>query len=244
VIARALASFRSAQRPARLRASLPALLPALWLLACASDPTLTSPPREPDPVDFSGHWELNYGQSDNIQSRLTTLVRDLQRRSARSSNLRSERGGLVLGAGSTDSAPSVIGLARMAELITASQLLEVDQERTRIRIEREGNFALSCDFLRDPGRVDDLGVGRESCRWDGQQLVFVIGLPEGLSIRHRVALARSGEQLGIVTTVFSDRVSGPFTVRRIYDRYEPASRGYRCEETLSRGRVCTTEDSP
>jgi hypothetical protein len=224
-----------------IRKALVSLVPLLCLLACASDPTLTAPPREPDPVDFSGHWELNYGQSDNIQSRLTTLVRDLQRRSARASNLRSERGGLVLGGSGTDSAPSVVGLARMAELITASQLLEVDQGRTRIRIDREGNFALSCDFLRDPGRIDDLGVGRESCRWDGQQLVFVISLPEGLSIRHRVALSGSGQQLGIVTTVFSDQVSAPFTVRRIYDRYEPGSRGYRCEETLSRGRVCTTE---
>lgn len=220
------------------------LLAALcWLAGCAGDPTLTAPAREPEPVDFSGHWELNYGQSDNIQSRLNTLVRELQRRGSREQALGSERGGLVLGSGARDSAPSVIGLARMAELITDSQLLEVAQDRTSVHIEREGNFALSCEFFRD-GRIDDLGVGRESCRWDGSQLVFLISLPEGLSIRHRVALADAGEQLGIVTTVFSDQVSAPFTVRRIYDRFEPGAAGYRCRNTLTRGRVCTTEALP
>lgn len=219
-----------------------ALLAAFGLAACAGDPTLRAPVREPSPVDLSGHWELNFGQSDNIQSRLNTLVRDLQRRGQRAAGLGSERGGLVLGGG-RDSAPSVIGLARMADLITGSQLLEVDQDRTSVRIEREGNFALSCEFFRD-GQVEDLGVGREACRWDGSRLVFLISLPEGLSIRHRVAVRDDGEQLGIVTTVFSDQVSQPFTVRRVYDRFEPGAAGYRCETTLTRGRVCTTEAPP
>ncbi|MEQ8516596.1 MAG: hypothetical protein RIC38_13390, partial [Chromatocurvus sp.] len=156
---------------------------------------------------------------------------------------RGERGGagVVLGGSGTDSAPSIIGLARMAELITESQLFDIEQNRTRIQVKREGNFALTCDFLRQATSVRDLGVGREACGWDGSQLVFRIALPEGLSIRHRFSLAPSGDQLGVNTTVFSDRVSSPFSVQRVYSRFEPGARGYRCEMTLTRGRVCTTE---
>jgi hypothetical protein len=237
-------------RPARSsplwRPCLGALL-AVCLGACATAPVPERlEPAQAEPADFSGHWELNYGQSDNLQARLNGLVRELRRDAARASAMRGERaGGLVIGSSAgTDSAPSIIGLARMAEQVTAAQLLEVVQSRTDIRVAREGNFPLTCDFLRQAGSVEDLGVGRESCAWDGSQLVFLISLPGGLAIRHRLSLAPSGERLGIVTTLFSDRVSAPFTVTRVYDRYDPANAGYRCEMTVSRGRVCTTEDPP
>jgi hypothetical protein len=203
-------------------------------------------PAAAAPVDFSGHWEMNFARSDNVQSQLNVLVRNLRKQAERAAAARGERGGgAFIGPtiGGTDSAPSVIGLARMAELITESQLLEVEQSRTRIQVKREGNFALTCDFLRSVDDVRDLGVGREACGWDGSQLVFRIALPEGLSIRHRLVLSGSGQQLGIYTTVFSDRVSAPFSVQRVYDRYEPEDRGYTCRMTVSRGRVCTTEGS-
>jgi hypothetical protein len=47
--------------------------------------------------------------------------------------------------------------------------------------------------------------------------------------------------LNIATTVISDRVTSPFTVNRVYSRYQPQDTGYSCKMTISRGRVCTTE---
>ena len=213
------------------------------LCACAQTGLQQREPAAAAPVDFSGNWELNFAQSDNVQAQMNTLVRNLRKRAERQAARRGERGGagVVLGGSGTDSAPSIIGLARMAEMITDSQLFEIEQTRTRINVKREDNFALTCDFLREATRVRDLGVGREACGWDGSQLVFRIALPEGLSIRHRFSLAPSGDQLGVYTTVFSDRVSAPFSVQRVYDRFEPGDRGYHCEMTVSRGRVCTTE---
>lgn len=219
---------------------------AFCLAACTQTTQQRTAPSAAAPVDFSGHWELNFAQSDNVQAQMGALMRNLRQQAERQAAMRSERGGrggpgVVIGGGGTDSAPSVIGLARMAELITESQLFEVEQSRTRIQVNREGNFALTCDFLRQATSVRDLGVGREACGWDGSQLVFRIALPEGLSIRHRFSLAPSGDQLGVYTTVFSDRVSSPFSVQRVYNRFEPGERGYRCEMTVTRGRVCTTE---
>ena len=58
-------------------------------------------------VDFSGHWELDYGQSDNIQAQLNALVRELRRQAERQAQGNVERGGAisVRGAG-TNSRPS------------------------------------------------------------------------------------------------------------------------------------------
>ena len=52
------------------------------MMGCAS----TEPPLQAENqkrVDFSGHWELDYGQSDNIQSQLNALVRELRRQAER-----------------------------------------------------------------------------------------------------------------------------------------------------------------
>ncbi len=86
-------------------------------------------------------------------------------------------------------------------------------------------------------------LGSEVCGWDVHQLVFRILLPEGLSIQHRMTLAEDGERINIATTVVSDQVSYPFTLNRVYNRFEPAEAGYTCTQTFSRGRVCTTESS-
>lgn len=199
-------------------------------------------------VDFSGAWALDYGQSDNIQTRLNGLVRELQRDAERraqgSGELRSPGAALMMGgAGGTNSGASVIGLARMADLITQSQLLDIEQTPERIRVQREESFALGCDFHDGVSTVVETPLGSEFCGWDGHQLLFAIALPEGLSIRHRLTLGPDGQRLQIATTVISDRVSYPFTLNRVYQRMEEGEAGYRCKQTLTRGRVCTTESS-
>jgi hypothetical protein len=198
-------------------------------------------------VDFSGHWEMDYSDSDNIQATLNGMIRELQRRAERqnSGNMNRRTGPAVsMGSGgSYNTAPSVMGLAQMADLVTQSQLLVVEQEEFEISIKRDASFALSCEFYSEYFHTVETPFGNESCGWDSHQLLFRILLPEGLSIQHRFTLGPSGEKLNVATTVVSDRVSYPFTLNRVYNRFEPGDSGITCELTLTRGKVCTTESS-
>ncbi|MFV0276414.1 MAG: hypothetical protein ACK5HY_04415 [Parahaliea sp.] len=220
---------------------LAGLLLAVLLSACSSQgqlPKLSGESRQP--VDFSGSWERNYGQSDDIQARLNALVRELRRQAERRSGP-GEAGGSGISIGGGNSGASVIGLARMADMITQSTLLTIAQDEEGIQVEREGDFALDCQFAGPEAYRKDSPLGRELCGWDGHQLVFTLLLPGGLSIRHRLTLSADRQYLNVATTVVSDQVSYPFTLNRVYDRFVPGSTGYRCEMTVTRGRVCTTE---
>jgi hypothetical protein len=217
------------------------------LSACSGNSSKSALQAEnTDTIDFSGSWELNYGQSDNIQTKLDSLVRDLRRQAERRNNA---NGGLNQGApgaslmvgGGANSGASIIGLARMSELITRSSLLTIVQDDERINVKREETFALTCDFFPGEFRTVETPFGTETCGWNGHQLLFRIRLPEGLSIQHVMTLGPEGERLNIATTVVSDQVSYPFTLNRVYNRFLPGSSGFRCKQTLSRGRVCTTE---
>jgi hypothetical protein len=189
---------------------------------------------------MNGHWELDYGSSDNLQAQFRSSLRGLRQQQARAAQ--AERSGMAVGGSGSDQA--LYDLAQMAELVTQAQLLEIEQDRTAIQVEREGTFTLSCDYGAGSIRAQDYGVGRERCFWDGQQLVFEIRLPDGLDIVHRMSVSSDGQALAVVTSLYSSRVSGPFSLRRIYRRFEPGRSPYRCTETLSRGRVCTTEKNP
>lgn len=216
----------------------PLMIPSLALLlgACASEPVQQQ--VKSDPVDMSGNWELDYARSDNLQAQFSSMMRGLRAQAARNANDRSRN---TVGTAPTSSQERLLGMAQMAEMITESQLLEIEQSRIAIRVEREGNFSLSCDYGPDAPVQVDYGLGSERCFWDGQQLVFQIRLPDGLDIVHRLSASAAGDTLGIVTSVYSRGVSEPFSLRRVYRRYTPGSSGYRCTETLTRGRVCTTE---
>ncbi|TXS95673.1 hypothetical protein FV139_07330 [Parahaliea maris] len=212
----------------------------LALAGCTStEPSLSGSSRQP--VDFSGHWEMNYAQSDNIQARLNSLVRELRKQSERRGAAHGEVGGPAISIGGTNNGASVIGLAQMADMITQSAVVIIDQDDEGIQVKREGNFALDCQFAGPDAYRVDSPLGRELCGWDGHQLVFTLLLPDGLSIRHRLTRSEDGQQLNIATTVVSDQVSYPFTLNRVFTRFEPGSAGYRCEMTVTRGRVCTTE---
>jgi hypothetical protein len=195
-------------------------------------------------VDFSGNWELDYSRSDNIQARLDSMVRELRQRMerAQSGNMNTRTGsGVAYGGGGYNTGPSVIGLARMADQVTQSQLLEIEQGEFDIKVKREENFALTCEFYGNGMQSLETPFGKELCGWNSHQFVFRVALPEGLSIQHVLTMGPAGERLNIATTVVSDRVSYPFTLNRVYNRYEPGSNGISCELTLTRGKVCTTE---
>lgn len=191
-------------------------------------------------VDYSGNWELNYAKSDNIQARLNTLVRDLQRQAEQRAQRGGNQGAVSIGGGSNSGA-SIIGLAQMADMITQTQLLEIAQTANTVKIKREGNFTLSCEFFGGDSPTVESPLGTEICGWDSHQLVYRLYLPEGLSIQHRFSLGPDGERLNVATTVVSDQVSSPFVLNRVYNRFVPGQSGFRCEQTLTRGKVCTTE---
>lgn len=197
-------------------------------------------------VDFSGFWELDYSQSDNIQVNLNAMVRELQKQSqqrAQATGVYQQSGGgmLIGGPGTTNAGASIIGLAQMAEMITESQLLEITQDEYKIRVKRELDFALSCEFYPGQYHTVETPLGKEICGWDRHQLIFRILLPEGLTILHVMSLGPDRQWINIATTVTSDQVTTPFTVNRVYARYQPQDNGYSCKMTISRGKVCTTE---
>lgn len=211
------------------------------LQACGQTPVKPLAGGNTTGADFTGSWELDLAQSDNIQLELDRLVRELRREAERRAQARgdSRAGPISYGAG-LDGA-SIIGLAQMAEYITRSQLLEIDQGSHDIRIKREENFALTCEFHGAESHTTRTALGQEICGWDRHQLVFWVVLPEGLRINHRLSLGPDGERLNIATTVYSDQVTYPFTLNRVYHRFDPEADGISCEVTLTRGKVCTTE---
>lgn len=214
---------------------------ALMLVACQSSAPSSVRYAPAKPVDMTGDWEVDYARSDNVQRQLNSLFRQLQQEIDRR-NRAAERGQTYSGP-ALSSGRDLIALAEMAEIITAPELLEVVQTDNEIRLKRENSFALICVVDRPAPIVTQTPFGTEQCGWDGHQLFFDIALPDGLQIRHRITRSSLADSLVMQTAVYSPTVSQPFTVSRVYNRYNPDKAGYRCTQTLTRGTVCTTEAS-
>jgi hypothetical protein len=210
-------------------------------LAGCSTPTSPEPARyaPAKPVDLAGSWEIDHARSDNIQQQFNAIARQLQREAERRARA-AERGQAVSPAAMT-SGRDLYALAEMAELITAPTLLDVVQTDSEVRLKRENSFALICRTDRPAPVISVTAFGEERCGWDGHQLFFDISLPDGLSIRHRISRSALADFLVVQTAVYSPVVREPFTVRKVFNRYDPAKAGYRCTQTLSKGLVCTTE---
>lgn len=214
----------------------------LMMSACTSTPAVpvSEGPREAA-HDFSGHWEVDFAASDSLQGQVAASLRQRQRdieRRARNAGRNTASLSYSLGGSSYR---DIIALADMAEIITEPQLLEVLQTDAEVRVRRENTFALVCDFSKQAPVVTETPYGRESCTWRGRELLFRIDLPEGLTVEHRLLLAENKASLALTTALTSSRVRDPMMVRKVFRRYDPESGGYRCTETLSRGKVCTTE---
>lgn len=209
---------------------------------CATEPEPLPTFAPAKPVDMSGNWELDYARSDNIQAQLDVLARRWQQEAQR--RARAAERGQSVGGSPLASGRDLLALADMAELITAPTLLEVVQSESEVRVARDNSFALVCRTASPAPTVTVTPFGTEQCGWDGRQLFFYIDLPEGLRIHHRITRAQLDDAVVIQTAVYSPTVDYPFTVRRVFNRYDPGSAGYRCTQTLSKGRVCTTESKP
>ena len=217
--------------------TLATLCVILGLFGCGASTTPQQRVADTPVADFSGHWEVDYARSDSVQTQLNSTFRDIQRQARRQRDA-AERGVTYQGPPLGD-VDTILALAKMAELVTASDLLVVHQDIAFVRIDRENSFALVCD-IRD-GQTSATQLGQETCWWDGQQLHFYIELPEGLSIRHRFVRSADGALLAQRTRLSTRGTQRDFEVSRIFARFEPSNRGYQCINTLSRGRVCSTE---
>ena len=205
---------------------------------CASEAPIGLPVIEAV-AELGGHWEIDYARSDSVQTQINASFREVQREIRRRQEA-VERGASPQGRALGD-LDTLIALAKMAELVTDSDLLEIEQDPHILRVQRANNFALSCDL--DEAQVVHSLLGAERCWWDGQQWRFLVRLPDGLSIEHRFSVSEDSRLLAQRTVLAAPDVNRDLEVVRVYSRYDPLTRGFRCTETLSRGRVCTTENS-
>ena len=211
------------------------------LQGCANSPPAKPSPQPsgpPEVANFAGYWEKNYQLSDDFNTEFNLFMYDVRRRSVQQTGqgTNSALGGLNTASGNMD---SIIGLARFTEEITRMPLLTIAQDRSRVRIEREDDFNLSCEFFNQAFVSTENPFGRETCGWRGNQLLFQINFADGLAIFHQVTLGPEGQELNITTTVSSSQVSTPLTISNYYRRYTPAETGIDCVLTLTRNNVCT-----
>ena len=212
------------------------LAPLIILVGCSSEPTRVV---QALPVDLSGHWEMDYSRSDNVNEKLRRTLREWQRQLEKRAAMDRGRaqGPTIPVGGSPKAFNAILASARLADMITESQVLEIEQSAGDIEIRRENTFALTCIFQDGEPEVVVDDLGSETCGWTRGELIFVIQLPNGLNIQHRLTISEQGDRLRVATTVDSEG-SAPFTVNRLYFKFNPLPEDYNCEYTLSRGNVC------
>ena len=214
------------------------LLLAAWLClaGCAhEEPLLIEGTKyyEGDmPADFSGIWSRDYGSSDNINQVLRNAYYELGRKNS--------RGGSTLQMASEIDRARLLPLARLVELITRSDELTISQTEYEILVERRDDFSLMCAFYDGIAKPTDSAFGRETCGWDGDRLISVHELPDGLNVIHQFHTSEDRKQLRVITTATSKTAPMPFTVTHYYWRIERLPGRFECIETLSMKRVCST----
>ena len=66
-------------------------------LGCSSDPVKQEITRVASPIDMTGHWEMDYAKSDNLQDQLNAVARQIRREAARREQLAKEGRGFAGG---------------------------------------------------------------------------------------------------------------------------------------------------
>jgi len=205
----------------------------LTLLSCAAA-------ANPHERDFSGHWELDYQLSDHPNEKIHQVY--VEKRSALERELQRQGNRRLMVDPQVLNLSSIVGLGRLAERIAQATVLEIRQREGHIVIERNDDFALTCDFGDMHPRPSVIGA--EACGWDEDQLIFEISLPDGLNVHHKLSIASDRSRLNIATTV---RVAGlrfPFTLNRVYMPFEPGEGMYHCEYTIARQTTCSLISDP
>lgn len=187
------------------------------------------------PVDFSGYWQRNYARDDDVNRQIQRTWDRL--RSRADQGFQGAPGGPGISSGDVD---KLVALARLADEITRSDVLHIHQDEHEVRVDREDDFSLSCSFFNGMAKPTDSAFGSELCGWDGDNLVSLMRLPDGLDVVHTFTLSEDGTELRIITTLTSTSSRTPFSLRRFYRRYDRPPGKLNCVETLSMKRVCTT----
>ena len=189
-------------------------------------------------LNFAGDWEKNYGLSDNFETKFEQLVQDIQQKIERLERNNDRNSSFNVNT-VIPSRDAVLGLARFAEELTRMPLLHIEQDGTRVKIEREDDFALQCRMLGQQLSETVNSFGTETCSWDRGQMFLQIRLQNGLTIGYKVTMSNDGQELNVTTTVMSSAVDIPLTISNYYDRYTPPESDFDCVQTLSRNDVCT-----
>jgi len=186
--------------------------------------------------DFNGFWELDFENSEHPNDKLRYLyevtLSHYQRR-VNSSDPQFRDSAIR----AMDELRGIVNLGRLAELITRTTVLEINQDDSHILVDREDNFSLACEFANT--EISGDALGRERCGWRNGQLIFDIRLPEGLAIQHRLVKAADGRRLNISTTLASDGISQAFSVNRVFIPFERGKGAFECEYILGKGKVCS-----
>jgi hypothetical protein len=131
----------------------------------------------------------------------------------------------------------VIGLGMLAEMMSKSVILTIEQNQDTVVVKREDDFSLTCDFAVADHTSTTLG--EEQCGFDDQgHLVFMVSLPDGLHVTHNLSKSAEGDRLTVVTSVSSERLPRGFSLHRVYMPFEPGKGGYQCEYTLEKKKTC------
>ncbi len=187
-------------------------------------------------VDMSGNWELDYGLSDSLEHKVQMRFLEQSYYSAGSAN--GQRGPSIATGRSRGGLRAYARLGVFTDEITQIAEMEIQQDEAGVRVKREGDYSLTCAFARDLVAPTKGVFGSELCGWSGDELVFVAALDGGVSVVHRLRLGADGQRLSVATTVRSRGISEPFTMTRVYSRFEPLPSEFVCEQTLERGRSC------
>lgn len=194
-------------------------------------------------MNFAGSWEKDFRRSDSWQDELNRMMRIRQERANTQRSGASTGGGPAVSLGNINlnsgrRGSSVVDLARLAEYISRQNLLTIVQDRNQVRIEREGEAPLVCGVEDGSQEVFTSVHGSEVCGWEEQHLLFVITLPDDLTITHRFTVSSDRRLLQMVTGI-SSRGSAPFNLRQAFNRFDAPADEFNCVQTLSRGNVCS-----
>ena len=220
---------------------------ALWLLvaACAQQPARNTAVRSDQrsmPANLSGLWGRDYFRGDDVNKALEQWFRRLRRTAPdlRPAGLPElDNAGTI---SSTRDVDSILALARLADELTRPRYFTISQTDHEISVERENDFDIVCEFYDGVAQGAKTPYGNEICGWNGDQFISRLILPDGLLVSHRFTVAPEGDELHVATTVSLRNTGMSFTLSRFYNKYEPSNPLFTCIDTLSRNRVCTTEE--
>jgi hypothetical protein len=202
--------------------------------------------NKPLRLDFSGSWEKDFRRSDNWRDELNRKMRMRQEAAQRQTSQSPRRNvvqppisvGSINLPRSSGSTASVVELARLAEYVSRQTTLNITQTLDEIRITRRNDSTLVCGLGYEVIQTFANEFGVEACGWDQQQLVFQTTLPGELSIVHRFNVSSNRKELNLIITINS-RNRESFSLVQAFTRYGAPAPDIQCDQTLSRGRVCS-----